>query len=105
MTIFRKPDKECRITAYHKAIAVSCPKETQDLDKEFILENPVMRRQMPHVCPSYSAAKDPWNCPTLLFHEDKKVKYVALLLREPVVVCPLKGGSSLLNFARIQKLG
>ena len=27
MTIFRKPDKKCRITAYHKAIAVSCPKE------------------------------------------------------------------------------
>ena len=43
----------------------------------------------PHICPSWSAAKDPWNCPMLLFHDNKKVLYAALLLREPVVVWPL----------------
>ena len=90
MTIFRKPDKERRITAYHKVIAVSCPRKFQDLDEESILENPVKRRQKPHICHLWSAAKDPWNCPTLLFHEDKKVKYMALLLRGPVVVWPLR---------------
>ena len=76
------------MAAYNKAIAVSYPRKCQNLDEEFIFENPVMRKQMPQVCPSYSAAKDPRNCPMLLFHQDKKVKYVALLLREPVVVWP-----------------
>ena len=87
---FRKPDEKCRIAAYHEATAVSCPRKCQNLTEEFILENPVMRKQMPQVCHTYSATKDPCNCLTLLFHEDKKVKYVALLLREPVVVWPLR---------------
>ena len=86
----RTHDEEKRLAAYRDATTVSCPRKCQNLKEEFLLENPVMRKQMPQVCSSYSAVKDPCNCPTLLFHEDKKVKYMALLLREPVVVWPLR---------------
>ena len=86
----RMHDEEKRLAVYCEATAVSCPRKCQNLMEEFLLENPVMRNKMPQVCPSYSATKDPRNCPTLLFHEDKKVKYVVLLLREPVVVWPLR---------------
>ena len=99
----RKPDEERRLAAFHEATAVSCPRKCQNLTEELLLENPVMRKQMPQVCHTYSAAKDPHNCPTLLFHEDKKVKYVALLLREPMVVWPLRDEATCSTIEEFEK--
>ena len=99
----RTHDEERRIAAFREATAVSCPRNCQNLTEEFLLENLVMRKQMAQVCHTYSAAKDPRNCPTLLFHEDKKVKYVALLLREPVVVWPLRDKATCSTIAEFKK--